>query len=359
MSKSQGVAVRAVHATIDKASMVWKRVQAALLLSLLSVLGINHALAQTPTQPPAASATSASGWPNKPIKFIVPFPPGGGADAMARVIATELSRTLGQQLVIENRGGGGGTIGVAAGMKAAPDGYTVFLGATGALAISPTLMPNLSYDPTRDMAPISKLAISPLVLTVPLNSPIKTLADFLAAGRQKPSALSYGTAGNGTAHHLGGELLKQMSSIEMTHVPYKGSGPASVDVLAGQIPAAIIDTTAALPHVRAGKLRAIGSLGERRTSLAPDIPTLAEQGLPGYDAGGWFVLGAPAGTPMEIIRRINAATVAALAQPEVRERTIASGNEPISSTPEELGSFIRNELAKNARVIKAAGIKAE
>ena len=217
MSRSQGVAVRVDHAAlIIKASIVLKRVQTALLLAVLVGTGIQHALAQTAPAP----AASASGWPNKPIKFIVPFPPGGGADAMARVIATELSRTLGQQFVIENRGGGGGTIGVAAGMKAAPDGYTVFLGATGALAISPTLIPNLPYDPTRDMAPISKLAISPLVLTVPLNSPIKTLADFLAVGRQKPSALSYGTAGNGTAHHLGGELLKQMSGIDMTHVPY-------------------------------------------------------------------------------------------------------------------------------------------
>ena len=356
MSRSQGVVARVVHAAAVAAQCAAQFV--GLLVALLPAVVITDSLAQSPSAAAVAAAASA-GWPNKPIKFIVPFPPGGGADAMARVIATELSRTLGQQFVIENRGGGGGTIGVAAGMKAAPDGYTVFLGATGALAISPTLVPNLPYDPTRDMAPISKLAISPLVLTVPLNSPIKTLADFLAAGRQKPSALSYGTAGNGTAHHLGGELLKQMSGIDMTHVPYKGSGPASVDVLAGQIPAAIIDTTAALPHVRAGKLRAIGSMGERRTSLAPDIPTLAEQGLPGYDAGGWFVLGAPAGTPLEIIRRINAATVAALAQPEVRERTIASGNEPISSTPEELGAFIRNELAKNARVIKAAGIKAD
>ena len=301
----------------------------------------------------------AQGWPLKPVKFIVPFPPGGGADATARIVAQELSKALGQQFVIDNRGGGGGTIGVAAGMKSAPDGYTLFLGATGAMAISPTLVPNLPYDPTRDMAPVSKLVISPLLLAVPVSSPIRSLQDLIATARAKPGSLSYATAGNGTAHHLAGELLKQMAGIDMTHVPYKGSGPAATDTLAGQVSVGFLDTTSSLALVRSGKLRSLGTTGEKRTALAPDIPTFAENGLPGFDASGWFIMGAPAGVPRDIITRLNAETVRALAIPEVRERMLASGNEPISSSPEELGAFIRNEIAKWAKVIKVAGIKAD
>ena len=301
----------------------------------------------------------AQGWPSKPVKFIVPFPPGGGADATARIVAQELSKALGQQFVIDNRGGGGGTIGVAAGMKSAPDGYTLFLGATGAMAISPTLVPNLPYDPTRDMAPVSKLVISPLLLAVPISSSIRSLQDLIATARERPGSLSYATAGNGTAHHLAGELLKQMAGIDMTHVPYKGSGPAATDTLAGQVPVGFLDTTSSLALVRSGKLRSLGTTGIKRTALAPDIPTLAESGLPGFDASGWFILGAPAGVPRDIITRLNAETVRALAIPEVRERMLASGNEPISSSPEELGAFIRDEIAKWAKVIKASGIKAD
>ena len=301
----------------------------------------------------------AQGWPLKPVKFIVPFPPGGGADATARIVAQELSKALGQQFVIDNRGGGGGTIGVAAGMKSAPDGYTLFLGATGAMAISPTLVPNLPYDPTRDMAPVSKLVISPLLLAVPVSSPIRSLQDLIATARAKPGSLSYATAGNGTAHHLAGELLKQMAGIDMTHVPYKGSGPAATDTLAGQVSVGFLDTTSSLALVRSGKLRSLGTTGEKRTALAPDIPTFAENGLPGFDASGWFIMGAPAGVPRDIITRLNAESVRALAIPEVRERMLASVNEPISSSPEELGAFIRNEIAKWAKVIKVAGIKAD
>ena len=301
----------------------------------------------------------AQGWPSKPVKFIVPFPPGGGADATARIVVQELSKALGQQLVIENRGGGGGTIGVAAGMKSTPDGYTLFLGATGAMAISPTLVPELPYDPTRDMAPVSKLAISPLLLAVPVSSSIRSLQDLIATARAKPGSLSYATAGNGTAHHLAGELLKQMAGIDMTHVPYKGSGPAATDTLAGQVQVGFLDTSSSLALVRSGKLRSLGTTGEKRTALAPDIATLAESGLPGFDASGWFIMGAPAGVPRDIITRLNAETVRVLSIPEVRERMLASGNEPISSSPEELGAFIRDQIVKWAKVIKAAGIKAD
>jgi tripartite-type tricarboxylate transporter receptor subunit TctC len=209
------------------------------------------------------------------------------------------------------------------------------------------------------MAPVSKLAILPLLLAVPVSSPIRSLQDLIATARAKPGSLSYATAGNGTAHHLAGELLKQMAGIDMTHVPYKGSGPAATDTLAGQVSVGFLDTSSSLALVRSGKLRSLGTTGEKRTALAPDIATLAESGLPGFDASGWFILGAPAGMPREIITRLNAETVRALAIPEVRERMLASGNEPVSSSPEELGAFIRDEIAKWAKVIKVAGVKAD
>ena len=307
----------------------------------------------------ATGAAAQGAWPSKPIRFIVPFPPGGSADVMGRIIATELSKSLSQQFIIENRSGGGGTIGVAAGLKSPPDGYTVFLGASGAMAISPTLVPDLPYDPTRDMAPVSKLAMAPLALVVPASSPMRSVRDLIATAKAKPGSLSYGSAGNGTTQHLAGELLKQMAGIDMTHIPYKGSVPAVTDTLAGQVPLAIVDLTSALAHIRSGKLRALGTAGGKRTAIAPDIAALAEGGLPGFDVTSTFIMGAPAGVPRDIITRLNAATVRVLAIPEVRERILASGLEAISSTPEELGAFVRDEIAKWAKVIKASGIKAD
>ena len=306
----------------------------------------------------ATGVLAQGAWPSKPIKFIVPFPPGGGADATARIVALELSKALGQQVIIENRGGGGGTIGVAAGMKSPPDGYTVFLGTPGPMAVSPTLAPDLPYDPTRDMAPVSKLATTSLLLAVPGSSAVHSVLDLIAAARAKPGSLSYATGGNGTSHHLAGELLKQMAGIDITHVPYKGPAPATTDTLAGQVSAGILDLHSSLPHVRSGKLRSLGTTGGKRTAFAPDIATIAESGLPGFDVTTWFIMGAPAGVPRDIVTRLNAETVRALAIPEVRERILATGNEPISSTPEELGAFIRDEIARWAKVIKAAGVKA-
>ena len=297
-------------------------------------------------------------WPSKPIIFIVPYPPAGSADALARIVAQELSKSLGQRVIVENRAGGGGTIGVAAVIKSPPDGYTLFLGTPGPIAVSPTLMPDLAYDPARDMAPVSKLATAPLLVAVPASSSIRSLQELIATARAKPGSLSFATAGNGTSYHLAGELLKQMVDISMTHVPYKGTAPATTDTLAGQVSAGILDLTSALPHVRSGKLRSIGITSGRRTDLAPDIATIAESGLPGFDVTTWFIMGAPAGVPRDIVTRLNAETVRALAIPEVRERILATGNEPISSTPEELAAFVRDEIARWAKVIKAAGVKA-
>ena len=324
-----------------------------LLAALPGVLALVLLGAAIPTGVFAQAA-----WPSKPIRFIVPFPPGGGADATARIVAQELSRALGQQVIVENRGGGGGTIGVAAGIKSAPDGHTVFLGTPGPIAVSPTLTPDLGYDPTRDMAPVSRLSTAPLLVAVPGSSPIRSLQELIATARAKPGSLSFASGGNGTSHHLAGELLKQMAGISMTHVPYKGTAPATTDTLAGQVPVGIIDLHSALPHVRAGKLRSIGTTGDRRAAFAPDIATIAESGMPGFDVSTWFIMGAPAGVPRDIIARLNAETVRALAMPEVRERILATGNEPNSSTPEELAAFVREEIAKWAKVIRVAGVKA-
>ncbi len=326
-------------------------------MGILTVLRCRFALALLGASI-ATGVFAQSAWPSKSVKFIVPFPPGGGADATARIVALELSKALGQQFIIENRGGGGGTIGVAAGMKAPPDGYTVFLGTPGPMVVSPTLVPDLPYDPTRDMAPVSKLATTSLLLAVPGSSSVHSLQDLIAAARAKPGSLSYATGGNGTSHHLAGELLKQMAGIDMTHVPYKGTAPATTDTLAGQVSAGVLDLHSSLPHVRSGKLRSLGTTGGKRTAFAPDIATLAESGLPGFDVMTWFIVGAPAGVPRDIIIRLNAELVRALAIPDVRERILASGNEPVSSSPEELGAFIRDEIAKWAKVIKAAGVKA-
>jgi tripartite-type tricarboxylate transporter receptor subunit TctC len=316
-----------------------------LALALLGALITTGALAQ-------------GAWPSRPVKFIVPFAPGGGADATARILALEMSKTLGQQVIIESRGGGGGTIGVAAGMKSPPDGYTVFLGTPGPIAVSPTLVPDLPYDPTRDMAPVSRLSTASLLMAVPGSSSIRSLQELIATARAKPGSLSYATGGNGTSHHLAGELLQQMTGTHMTHVPYKGTSPATTDTLAGQVAMGIIDLHSALPLVRSGKLRSIGTTGGNRSPFAPDIATIAESGLPGFDVTTWFIMGAPAGVPRDIITRLNAEVVRALAIPEVRDRILATGNEANSSSPEELGAFVRDEIARWAKVIKTSGVKA-
>lgn len=298
-------------------------------------------------------------YPSKPIRFIVPFPPGGATDPVARMVGGELSKSLGQQVVVENRGGGGGTIGVDIGVKSAPDGYTIFLGSTGGIGINPVLMAKPPYDPARDIAAISMLALSPLLIVVPPESPLRSVHDLIAAAKARPGTIAYGTAGPGTLHHLAAEMLKQRFGFEITHVPYKGSGPAATDLLGGQLPVAFLDVTSIMAHVRAGKARVLINTGAKRSAVAPDIPAMPEAGIADFDAVGWFILGAPAATPADILALLNRETVRLLALPEIRERFIASGIEAKSSTPAETGAFIRDELAKWTRVIRTAGIKPE
>jgi len=307
----------------------------------------------------AGEALAQSNYPTKPVRFIVPFVPGGAADATGRLVGQELAKTFGQQFLIENRGGGGGTIGVGAGVKSAPDGYTIFLATTASVAINPKFMAKPPYDSVRDIAPVSLLAISPLAIVVPVSSPIKTMHDLISAARANPGGIVYGTAGTGTPHHLAGELLNQMYAIKLAHVPYKGSGPAATDLVAGQIPLAIIDTTSIVNQVRNGRARALATLEAKRTAVAPEIQSMAEAGVPNFDIAGWFMLGAPAGTPRDIIAKLNHEVVRILALPAIREKFIAAGVEARSKSPEEMVVFIQEQVEKWGRLFKASGATLE
>ncbi|MCX7962227.1 MAG: tripartite tricarboxylate transporter substrate binding protein [Burkholderiales bacterium] len=305
-----------------------------------------------------AGLAAAQPYPSKPIRFIVSFPPGGSADLVARAIAPRMSERLGQPVVVENRPGAGGNIGVEAVAKATPDGHTIGLAAAGALAVNASLYPTMPFNPEKDLAPITQLAMIPFFIIAHPSQPA-TLAEVIAAARARPGALAYGHGGNGSAMHLSGELLKMMARVNLVAVPYKGSGPVAADVLGGQVPLGVVDVPSALANVRAGKLRALAVTTARRIQAAPEVPTAAEAGLPGYEAIGWFGAVAPAGTPEPIIARLNAEMRAALEAPDIRERMIAAGAEPFTSTPQEFAAFIRAEAKKWAEVIRVAGVKAD
>jgi tripartite-type tricarboxylate transporter receptor subunit TctC len=304
-----------------------------------------------------SGAAGAQAYPSKPIRWVVGFPPGGGTDIISRLIAQKMGESWGQQVLVENRPGAGGNIGMDAVAKAAPDGHTIGLGAAGALSVNVSLLPSMPFDPLKDLAPVSMLAIIPIVVAAHPSVPATDARSLIAYAKSQPGKLSFGTTGNGSAMHLAGELMKQMAEFDMLHVPYKGSAPAAADLAGGQIPLAIVDLTSALPHIRSGRVKAIGVTSASRSAVAPEIPTIAETGLPGFDAIGWFGVVAPGGTPSALIARLNAEVVEAMKAPEIRERLMAGGAEPQTSTPEEFAAFIRAEIPKWARVIKSAGVK--
>jgi tripartite-type tricarboxylate transporter receptor subunit TctC len=302
-------------------------------------------------------AAAQQNYPTKPIRFIVTFPPGGSSDLIARALVPVLSDRLRQQVLVENRPGAGGNIGMDAVAKSAPDGYTMGLGAAGALSANVSLYPKMPYDPVRDFAPVSNVAFVPFFLVANPSLPANNLQELVALASAKPGQLMLGYGGNGTAMHLSGELFKLMAKIQLVNVPYKGSGPAAVDAVGGQLPLAMVDVASAITQVKAGRLKALAVTTAKRISAAPDVPTFAEAGLPGYEATGWFGVVMPAGTPPTIIGRMNAELVAALKRQEIRERVIAAGAEPAPSTPEEFGALIRSEIVKWAEVVKASGAK--
>ena len=297
-------------------------------------------------------------YPAKPIRFIVSFPPGGSSDLVARSIAPRLSERLGQQVLVENRGGAGGNIGVDIVAKAPPDGYTIGLGAAGALSVNASLFASMPFDPQKDLAPVSMLAMIPFLLIAHPSQP-SSLRAVIENAKARPGSIAYAHGGNGSAMHLSGELLKMMAGIDLLAVPYKGSGPVAADVLGGQVPLGIVDVPSAIANVKAGKLKALAVSTRRRIAAAPDVPTFAEAGIPGYESIGWFGAVAPANTPSEIINKLNREIVEALSVPEIRERVLAAGAEPFTSTPQEFAAFIREEARKWAQVIRMAKVKVD
>jgi tripartite-type tricarboxylate transporter receptor subunit TctC len=299
---------------------------------------------------------AAQSYPARPIRYVVSFPPGGSADLISRAIAPRLSERLGQPVVVENRPGAGGMIGVDAVAKAAPDGYTIGLAAAGALSSNISLYPSMPFHPEKDLAPVSTLAMIPFFLIAHPSQP-GTLKEVIAKAKSAPGALSYGHGGNGSTMHLSGELLNMLAGTKLLAVPYKGSGPVAADVLGGQVPLGVVDVPSTIANVRAGKVRALAVTSKRRVSAAPDVPTFEEAGVPGYEAIGWFGVVAPAGTPAPVLERLNAEIRSALEVPEIRSRALDAGTEPFTNTPQEFAALIREETKKWAEVIKAGGIR--
>lgn len=300
------------------------------------------------------SCAVAQPYPSKPIRFIVSFPPGGSADLISRAIAPRMSEKLGQPVVVENRAGAGGMIGVDAVAKSAPDGTTIGLAAAGALTTNIHIYPSMPFHPEKDLAPISMLAMIPFFLVAHPSQPA-TLKEVIAQARS--GNLAYGHGGQGSTMHLAGELLNMMAQIKLQAVPYKGSGPVSADVLGGQVPLGVVDVPSAIANVKAGKMRALAVTSTQRISAAPEVPTFQEAGLRGYEAVGWFGAVAPASTPKDIINRLNTEIRSALAAPDVKERALTAGAEPHATSPEEFAAYIREETKKWGEVVRAAGIK--
>lgn len=310
----------------------------------------------------AAPALAQGSWPTgKPITYLVPFPPGGNTDTLARVIAQPLGKALGTPVVIENKGGAGGSVGSALAARAPADGYTILGGTISSHAINVSLYSKLDYDPVKSFTPVAMLGSGPLVLVVPAASPYKTLADVLAASKAKAAAggLSSASPGSGTSNHMALELLAYQTGVKFTHVPYKGSGPAVQDVIGGQVDMMFDTALVVGPHIQSGKLRPIAVTSSRRLESLPDVPTIAEAGEKGFDMGSWQAVFAPAGTPKAVVDRLHAEIMKIVATPEVQSRLKAFGMLPSSMTPAELADYQKAEVAKWAKVIKAAGIKAE
>lgn len=305
-----------------------------------------------------ASAQGATNYPAKPIRYLVGYTPGGGADMLARAVGQKLSESWGQQVIVENRPGAGTNIATEIAAKSPPDGYTLFM-PTVANAINPTLYPKLTYDPMRDFAYVMNFAKVPGILVVHPSVPVKNAKELVALAKARPNELRHGSTGIGSPHHLAGEIFKTMAGVKMIHVPYKGATPAIADVVAGHIEVYFGAMVSTLPHARSGRLRALAVTSVKRVSAAPDIATLDEQGLKGFETGSWFGMAVPAATPREIVRKLHAEAARAIAAPELRKRMGAEGAEFVGDTPEEFTAFVRSEIDKWGRAVKASGAKVD
>jgi tripartite-type tricarboxylate transporter receptor subunit TctC len=306
----------------------------------------------------ACATALAQGFPARPIRIVVPFPPGGGTDVVARAVAPGMSQSLGQPVIVENRAGAGGNIGTEAVAKAAPDGYTLLV-ASAATAINNTLAKNLAWQVSRDFAPVALLVINQSLLVAHPSVPASSVKELIALAKSKPGQITYGSYGNGSSAHLIGELFKMTAGVDLLHVPYKGAAPAVNDLLGGQVNLVFADVAAVLPHVKSGRLKPLGIGSSRRFDGLPEVPTISEAGVPGFEAGGFLGLVAPAATPAAAIGALNAAAVKSLSAPDVRERLVGLATVPMGGSPEQFGQHLRVEVDKWAKVIRAGNIKLE
>ena len=317
----------------------------AVVLLLLAGMGVGPALAQQ--------------YPVKPIRMIIGFPPGGGTDIIGRIVAQRMSEGLKQQILVDNRGGASGQIAADLAAKAPPDGYTVMMAHIAAMSILPSLYPKLPYDPVRDFAPISQVGVSPQMVVVHPSLPVKNIKELIALARARPGQIHYASPGIGTVQHLAGELFNLQARVNMVHVAYKGAGPSVIDLIAGHVQLSFDVIPVVVNHVKAGKLRAIAVTSEKRTTLMPDLPTVNEAGLKGFDLSTWWGLVAPAAVNKDVVARLHAETVRALGLADVKERIAANGADVVGSSPAEFAAFIRNERDKYARIARDANIKLE
>jgi tripartite-type tricarboxylate transporter receptor subunit TctC len=306
-----------------------------------------------------APQAHAQAYPSKPIRFVVPYPAGGPLDTVARLLGAKVGESVKQPVIVDNKPGAGGNIGADLVAKSPPDGYTILMGATATHAVNPTLYKNIPYDAVKDFAPITQVATTPNILVVNPAVPASNVRELIAYAKANPGKLSFASGSIGSAGHLAGELFKAMAGVDMVHVPYKGAAPAMQDLIGGQVNLMFDNLASSLAQVRAGKVRALAVTTAARTSFAPEYPTIAESGLPGFDISTWFGIFAPAGTPREVQERLHAEFTKALAAPDVRERMLNLGAEPVGNKPGEFAAYIRSEGEKYARVIKASGAKVD
>jgi len=322
-----------------------KQIVSAILLALVASTGVESTLA-------------AEAYPARPLRLVVPFPPGGGTDIMGRLVAAHLTDKLGVQTVVDNRGGAGGIIGTDLAAKATPDGHTLLIGSVSTISINPSLYAKLPFDTQKDLAPVSLIASTPSVVVVPASLAARSVKELVALAKSKPGQLNFASAGSGTSHHLGGELFKITAGINIVHVPYKGTAPAVTDLVAGQVSMMIANMPSVLPMIKAARLRPLAVTSLNRSSLMPELPTVAESGLPGFEVIVWYGVLAPAATPKPIVTKLNGHLKQMASNPEVKERLAGQGAEAISSTPEEFARKIREDMKKWSQVVEVSGARA-
>lgn len=331
-------------------SRTFSSTRRTLTLAAASALGL---LALTPL------AAQAQAFPTKAITIVVPFSAGGTTDILARVLGQFMSKDLGQPVIIDNRAGAGGNIGTQLVARAAPDGYTILMGTVGTHAINQSLYPKLAFDPIKDFAPLTRVALVPNLLVANPAQPFKTVKELIAYARANPGKVTFGSSGSGTSIHLSGEMFKQMAGVDLQHVAYKGSAPAVNDLLGNHIAIMFDNMPSAISHVKAGKLRPLAVTTATRSPALPDVPTIAEAGVPGYEATSWFGLLAPAGTPAPVVARLNTAILKALADPDVKKKLLEQGAEPAGETPAQFAAFIASETVKWGKIVKQSGATAQ